>query len=39
MGEVPALSEEDIALIAEQRSSQSAHPVTVEYFNVEQLVV
>lgn len=37
MGEYPALSEEDIAVIAAQRPAHSK-PVTVEYFNVEQLV-
>lgn len=38
MGEVPALSEEEIAVIAAQRPAHPVRPVTVEYLNVEQLV-
>lgn len=38
MGEYPALSEEDIAVIAVQRLAQSSRPVTVEFVHVEQLV-
>lgn len=36
MGEYPALSEEDIAVIASQRL-EAAHLDRVEYFDVEQL--
>ena len=38
MGEYPALSEEEIAVIAAQRLSLTSRPVTVEYFSVEHLV-
>lgn len=38
MGEYPALSEEDIAVIAVQRLVQSCRPVTVEFVHIEQLV-
>lgn len=38
MGEHPALSDEEIAVIALQRLAQTPRPVTVEYFDVERLV-
>lgn len=38
MGEHPALSEEEIAVIALQRLAKSSPPVTIEYFDVERLV-
>lgn len=38
MGEYPALSEEEIAVIALQRQSQPSRPVTVECFDVDHLV-
>ena len=38
MGEYPALSEEDIAVIALQRQALNPLPVVIEYFGVEQWV-